>query len=144
MIRRLVVVCGVAAVALAGCGSDAADRSGGTTVESSAIVTVTGSGPVSLRVGQQLDVTLESNPTTGYDWLIDAAPDAAVIEQAGEPSYQPAPVASNVVGSGGTTTFRFDARAAGTTTVVLRYKRSWEDDTADDQLVTVDVTVTAG
>ena len=145
MRRWLAVVLGVLAVTLAAtaCGSDAAiDNTGGTTVSKD--VNVGGSGPVALQLGQEMIVTLESNPTTGYDWLIDTAPDTAVVESIGEPSYQPTPVASDIVGSGGNTSLRFSATGVGTTTVVLRYKRAWEDDTPDDRLVTLDITVTDG
>lgn len=104
-------------------------------------VTVSVAGPVTLVVGQDLLVTLDSNPTTGYDWLVDTAPDAAVLTLS-ERLYVPTPVDPGIAGSGGATTTRFTAVAAGTTSIVLRYKRSWEDDTPGDELVTVDVTVT--
>jgi inhibitor of cysteine peptidase len=141
--RRAALALGVAAilVALAACGSDAeTSNTGGTTVSDEAVV-VTRSGTVTLQVGQELVVTLESNPTTGYEWLVDTAPDSAVLQSNGAPSYEPTPVASDVVGSGGTTSLRFTATGAGTTQVVLRYKQSFEENSPDDQLVTVDVTV---
>lgn len=140
--RRIMVGLGAVVVAalVVACGSDSAtDSTGGATVPKQ--ISVDGSGPVALRLGQELVVTLESNPSTGYDWLIDTAPDTAVAESVGEPSYQATPVASNIVGSGGATSLRFSATGAGTTRVVLRYKRPWEDDTADDLLVTLDLTV---
>jgi inhibitor of cysteine peptidase len=124
---------------LSACGSDAASSSKESTVPND--VTVSGSGSVTLAVGQQLVVTLDSNPSTGYDWQVVGEPDAAVLS-IGERVYVPTPVDPGVVGSGGVTASRFTAVAAGTTSIVLRYKRSWEDDTPADELVTVEVTVT--
>lgn len=126
-------------VVLSACGSDGGSKSEVTTVANE--VTVTVSGPVTIAVGQDLLVTLDSNPTTGYDWQVDTAPDKAVLTIA-ERVYVPTPVDPGIVGSGGATTTRFTAVAAGTATIVLRYKRSWEDNTPTDDLVTVDVTVT--
>ncbi len=132
----------VSLVLLSACGSDPDSNSEVSTVPAASNeVIVSVSGPVTLAVGQDLLVTLDSNPTTGYDWEVDAAPDAAVLTM-GERVYVPTPVDPGISGSGGATTTRFTAVAAGTTSIVLRYKRSWEDDTAGDELVTVDVTVT--
>ena len=139
--RRFVgTVLAASLVLLSACGSDAESNSEVTTVSNE--VTVSVSGPVTLAVGQDLLVTLDSNPTTGYDWQVDTAPDAAVLT-VGERVYVPTPVDPGISGSGGATTTRFTAIAAGTTSIVLRYKRSWEDDTPSDELVTVEVTVTA-
>ena len=139
--RRLAVAAVTATVLLlsSACGSDGGSKPEVTTVANE--VTVTVSGPVTIAVGQDLLVTLDSNPTTGYDWQVDTAPDKAVLT-IDERVYVPTPVDPDIVGSGGATTTRFTAVAAGTTSIVLRYKRSWEDNTPTDDLVTVDVTVT--
>jgi inhibitor of cysteine peptidase len=46
-------------------------------------------------------------------------------------------------GSGGSETVRFTATAAGTTKLVLDYRRPWETDVPPVETVTIDVTVTA-
>ena len=81
-----------------------------------------------LETGQVLVVTLESNPTTGYQWEVVELDDA-ILQQQGEAEFQvsdsrdPPPP-----GTGGTETFRFEAVNAGQTTLKLVYHRSWETD----------------
>lgn len=83
--------------------------------------------PVSMQVGDTLTVQLASNPSTGYSWKV-ISDDAAVLAQVGEPQFDlgdktPMP------GAGGTETFTFLAKSAGTTTLTLLYSRPWETDT---------------
>ena len=109
----------------------------------SAPLTVTGQNngqTVTLKPGQVLVVRLESNPTTGYAWQLLAA-DPAVIKQVGEAGFTPAPVATGVVGAGGTAEWRFAAAGEGTTTIILNYRRPWEKDTRPAQTFTLTVTV---
>jgi inhibitor of cysteine peptidase len=80
---------------------------------------------VKLSPGQTLEVTLESNPTTGYGWEVSEV-DGAVLAQVGEAEFQQASTeGKELVGVGGTETFRFNA-ANGETTLSLVYRRSWE------------------
>ena len=104
-------------------------------------VTVTASGPVTLKVGQTLIVALPSNPSTGYRWFVTVAPDPKVLAQQGEPTYQAAPSATPMPGSGGTETTTFTATAAGATKVVLSYRRSFEPDQPDANTVTLAVVI---
>ncbi|MBN1631396.1 MAG: protease inhibitor I42 family protein [Thermoleophilia bacterium] len=79
---------------------------------------------VTVEAGDIVDVVLEGNPTTGYGWTVDlSTEDAAILEQVGEPTYVPD---SELVGAGGTYTFRFRALAVGEATLVLNYARPWE------------------
>lgn len=108
-------------------------------------VTVTASGPATLAAGDTLVVTLRANPSTGYSWALITAPAAAVLAASGEPTYSPDRTGGTPMpGAGGTATFRFAAVAAGSTRVVLAYRRGWETDVPPVETVTVDVTVTAG
>ena len=82
-------------------------------------------GTVTLGIGEQLDITLAANPTTGYQWEV-ASGDSAVLKQVGEPVYT---ADSAALGSGGTMTFHFVALAPGQTTLKLVYHRPFEKDT---------------
>ena len=139
---RSLAVLAVVAVMLGACGSKDDDATPAGTGASGEVV-VTSSGPVSLQVGQTLVVTLASNPSTGYSWAISTVPDAAVITQDGEITYAASNPDVVMPGSGGTETARFTAVAAGTTTVVLDYRRPWETDVPPVETVTLVVTVTA-
>ena len=133
---RVVAALAVAVALVTGCSEDLDIGGGGTSS-----VTVVGSGEVTLREGGELKVALAANPSTGYSWEVSGAPDAAVLEQVGEPAYEASPTETMVVGSGGTTTFVFRAVGAGTTTLELVYLRPWEDGVEPVDTVTIDVTV---
>lgn len=95
---------------------------------------------IELRAGQELVVTLESNPTTGYRWEVSEV-DESVLSELGEAEFQEAPKEDEqIVGVGGTETFRF-ASAPGSTTLTLVYHRSWEKDVEPAATFTVEVTV---
>jgi inhibitor of cysteine peptidase len=95
---------------------------------------------VELNTGQVLEVTLESNPTTGYSWEVTEV-DEAVLTQIGEVEFQEAPAEGEpLVGGGGTETLRF-ASATGETTLTLVYHRPWEKDVEPLETFTVQVVV---
>lgn len=94
-------------------------------------------GSVTLEPDQELVVTLEGNPTTGYQWEIDGAlPE--MLEQEGEPSYA---ADSDAIGSGGVQTWRFRAVSKGEGELRMKYWRSFEPTTAPLDTFSVDVAV---
>lgn len=92
---------------------------------------------VEMKAGDTLQVTLEGNPTTGYDWE-RASGDEAVLEQLGASTYK---ADSDLIGSGGQVTLRFEAVAAGQTTLQLVYHRPWETDEPPAETFEVTVVV---
>jgi inhibitor of cysteine peptidase len=87
---------------------------------------------IDLRVGQEIEVRLEANPTTGYRWqVVRGAP--AVLDSLEEGTYAPAPTAPGTVGGGGTVAWRFRAARAGHDSFQLAYRRPWEPDSAPAQ-----------
>jgi inhibitor of cysteine peptidase len=80
-------------------------------------------GQVSLKAGQQFDVVLEGNASTGFVWQAQDL-DTALLQQVGEPKF----TSDNpdLVGSSGKQTLTFKALKAGTTTLTLVYLRPWE------------------
>ncbi len=80
--------------------------------------------PLSLRSGQQLTLTLASNPTTGFRWQVkDAA--AGVLRSLGPEVYSN-PEDAGLVGSAGQSTWRFQAVNPGDGHLLLVYQRPWE------------------
>ncbi|MCF1252117.1 protease inhibitor I42 family protein [Pseudomonas putida] len=79
--------------------------------------------PKRLQVGQVLTLTLPSNPTTGYRWLLQN-PAPNVLQNLGPEVYS-APEDTGIVGSSGMSTWRFQARAAGEGNLVLVYQQPW-------------------
>ena len=79
--------------------------------------------PQRLQAGQSLTLTLPSNPTTGYRWLVQN-PASNVLRSLGPEVYS-APEDAGIVGSAGISTWRFEARAAGEGHLVLVYQQPW-------------------
>ncbi len=83
-------------------------------------------GRVYLKPGQVLVVTLESNPSTGYQWEVVAV-DTAVLQQMGEAEFLPAvSTGKQIVGAGGMERFRFKALKVAESSLKLVYRRPWE------------------
>lgn len=121
----------VLAMAVTGCG----DGSGSVT----RLTEAADGSTVTLAVGDELVVALESNASTGYAWQV-VTPVPEVLEQAGEARYL-APEDQDVVGAPGTEELTFDVVATGSGTLELVYVRSWEEpaEPAATFTVTVDV-----
>lgn len=78
---------------------------------------------VSVAVGEQVEIALRENPTTGFRWELkmDGAP--ACVPRG---STYEAPAAG--VGRAGTRRWRFEAVQAGSGVIELVYRRSFEAD----------------
>jgi inhibitor of cysteine peptidase len=122
------VVALILTLSLSACGSSAA--------KSVAVGEKDANSTVSLRVGDALEVILQGNPTTGYQWERASGEDT-ILKQVGDPEFNPD---SSALGSGGKVTLRFEAGAAGQTVLRLIYHRSFEPDVPP--LKTFEVTVT--
>jgi len=94
-------------------------------------------GQVDVKVGEQIVIKLDGNPSTGYTWEAKDL-DTSMFEQVGDTAF----ISSNpnLVGSGGTLTLTFKTLKAGTNTLTLVYHRPWETDV--DPIDTFAVTVT--
>ncbi|MGE8058686.1 protease inhibitor I42 family protein [Pseudomonas sp. NPDC089547] len=79
--------------------------------------------PTRLQVGQSLTLTLPSNPTTGYRWLVQN-PATNVLQSLGPEVYS-APEDAGIVGNSGISTWRYQARATGEGHLVLVYQQPW-------------------
>jgi len=79
--------------------------------------------PTHLQVGQNLTLSLPSNPSTGYRWLVqNPAPD--VLRSLGKELYN-SPEEAGIVGSAGVSSWRFQAKASGEGHLILVYQQPW-------------------
>jgi inhibitor of cysteine peptidase len=80
---------------------------------------------VYLNIGDKLEVVLEGNPTTGYQWIMfsDVSP---YLRQMGEPVYEPT---GEEIGSGGKTTFALEAIGSGQTRLKVVYSQPFDKET---------------
>jgi predicted secreted protein len=90
-----------------------------------------------LHVGDILDVILPGNPSTGFQWQIDAG-DNKILPQSAASEFEPA---TNALGSGGQVTMHFKAVAAGRTGLKLTYRRPFEKDAPPARTFQVTVNV---
>lgn len=78
---------------------------------------------VTLSVGDTLEVTLASNPSTGFRWTADTQiSDPSVIDQT---SHQTVGPTSDLQGAPGTEVWTFSALKAGKATIETDYNQPW-------------------
>ncbi|MEA2882596.1 MAG: inhibitor of cysteine peptidase [Bradyrhizobium sp.] len=78
-------------------------------------------GSISAKVGDQINIRLPENPTTGFQWRAQS-PDRAVVELQSD-QFLPA---SGAAGGGGVRSLQYQVKGAGNTSIALDYMRSWE------------------
>jgi predicted secreted protein len=98
----------LSAIALVGC-----------TEEPVAVTEADAEKGVTLRVEQELVVTLGSNPSTGYSWVLLMDPEGLLTLDSS--AYEP--VGPQLPGAGGQQRFRFTARRSGRTTLIFTSRR---------------------
>lgn len=92
-----------------------------------------------VKVGEQFEVTLPANPSTGYTLAIKKLPDVVVLTGK---SYKPGAEYHDKVGCGGHEMFHFKAVKASVGDIDLSYSRPWEKQPQpDDKEAVIKVTV---
>ena len=117
-----------AAVLLGACGDD-----GGTTVE---LDDTDSLSEVSLDVGDQLSVSLEANPTTGYSWELGPLPDG--LQLVSSDFEEPG---GSLVGAPGMQLFVFDVVGLGSGILRLEYVRVFDDPVIAEKIVEYVLTI---
>jgi inhibitor of cysteine peptidase len=93
--------------------------------------------PVALRIGQELILTLNSNPSTGYSWIrTDTEPPLLVT--LGKPVYKSG---GPLPGASGVEFWKFRALKHGAQTLKLEYRRPWEKNTRPADTMVLHVTI---
>lgn len=80
-----------------------------------------------------LEVKLDANPTTGYEWTYQI--EGAGVQPDGD-EFVPASAGDQAqTGEGGVHTFNFKADGSGESTITFTYTRSWESSHDDKTIV---------
>lgn len=77
-----------------------------------------------MNTGDNLEIVLEANPTTGYRWEV-ASLDSSILSKTST-EYKADVVPEGIVGSGGNSINRFKAIKIGKTFLKLIYRRPFE------------------
>ena len=96
---------------------------------------------IKVAAGENFELTLESNPTTGYRWQLAAPFDEAIVTLVGSEYKLPE---TRRLGAGGREIWTFKAVEQGTTTIEMAYLRSWEKDVPPIKRATFTVIVEGG
>ncbi len=82
---------------------------------------------VEIAVSGSLTVTLDSNASTGFQWVLVSIGDETVLEKTAN-TYE-APEDTGMVGAPGKEIWTFKALKKGTSTISMEYSRPWENGT---------------
>jgi inhibitor of cysteine peptidase len=127
-------IIGFTLLCLVGCSS------GGSTAPSEVSVDESANGnEVEIAVNGTLTVTLESNPTTGFQWELASISDQGVLEKQSNTFEEPEE--SGTVGAPGKEVWVFKALKKGTSTISMEYSRPWEGGEKGAQTFTISVVV---
>jgi inhibitor of cysteine peptidase len=89
---------------------------------------------ITVRKGQEFPIILESNPTTGYQWIPTF--NTSILKLVSH-SFEPA--TTKLMGSTGTDIFKFKAIGYGKESLKMFYKRSWEKEIAKEEVFVINV-----
>ena len=92
---------------------------------------------INIGTNQEFIIALDSNPTTGYSW--QASYDESMLELVGKSYEMGEQAKQGAVGAGGVEYFQFKAVKAGNTEITLDYQRSWEEQSTDQKVFTVNI-----
>jgi predicted secreted protein len=92
---------------------------------------------ISTTVGQEFTISLDSNPTTGYEWNL-VSPLPSWLELVG---HEYTPTHPNLIGGAGIEEWTFKATNTGSTTLVFYYRRAWETGVQPLDIYVVQITV---
>jgi predicted secreted protein len=89
---------------------------------------------ITVKKGQEFTIILESNPTTGYQWIPMFNTNMINLV-----SHNFQPSTTKLMGSPGTDVFKFKATNQGTESLKMIYKRSWEKEFVKEKVFVIKV-----
>jgi predicted secreted protein len=80
---------------------------------------------INAKTGTEFSLTLESNRTTGYRWLIDGTLDEKLVKIVQSNYVGPKGKPADLIGAGGKEVWIFSTLAEGKTTILFKYVQPW-------------------
>lgn len=130
------VLCGLL-MGVAACGVRDDDDGGGAINADVEVTDADNGKSFTVRTGDHIQITLNSNPTTGYEWAVQTIDDTVLSYQGSK--YDSAN--TGLVGSGGMQTLTFRAELPGDSPIELKYWRSFQGDSSIGQTFSIQVKV---
>lgn len=93
--------------------------------------------PVTIQIGEEFFIALQSNPSTGYSWTQQTG-DGSVLAYEGNVRQNPA---AATPGAPGQQIFIYHANRTGTSTITFQYSRPFEPNAAPARMVTFTIQV---
>jgi inhibitor of cysteine peptidase len=93
---------------------------------------------VELKINEKLEVSLGSNPTTGYQWGEAEITDTSVVVQESRSFVEPQ---SDALGAPGKDVWTLTTMAPGQASITMLYDRPWENGGKPLWAITINVTV---
>jgi inhibitor of cysteine peptidase len=109
--------------AVAGCGSGGKNQTPGTT------------SSMKVTAGQDFTISLQSNPTTGYQWQLDGPLDEKVVKYVSKEYRADQSGGTENVGAGGVEVWTFKAVGKGGADIKMKYVRPSETGKPAEQRV---------
>ncbi|MDD1757608.1 MAG: protease inhibitor I42 family protein [Methanotrichaceae archaeon] len=87
---------------------------------------------INASLGKEFDISLESNPSTGFEWWTKFDPDYLSLLNS---TFVSGNEISGLVGVPGNDVFTFNARSAGNTEVIMLLLKPWENGTITERKI---------
>ncbi len=85
------------------------------------------------KVDKEVELMLESNPTTGYDWVYEIQDESIVGITERQTSMRSGEDGPELCGGPSLNVYTFEGKKEGVTSVHFEYKRAWEDRPAEKE-----------
>ncbi len=89
-------------------------------------------GPIEVDADGEFEITLDSNPSTGYSWKLTKPLKDGPVEYRGQ-DYEPSETDEQIVGAGGTAILKFRALESGEASIELEYVGPGSDATVAER-----------
>nr|WP_244309141.1 protease inhibitor I42 family protein [Pseudomonas duriflava] len=100
----------------------------------------TACSPLTLKQGQELLLTLPSDPSSGYRWLIDDSA-TSILKSLGPEVFSSADKDEDIVGAAGQSSWRFKSIHSGNAALALSYKQPWDSNAQPEKTFTCQIRV---